>query len=210
MKLAIIDYGAGNLRNVARAVACLGYEGRITASPEEVLRADAVILPGVGATADTMRNLRQKGLDAAVAEFIASGRPFLGVCVGLQVLFEASEEGGLHDCLGILPGRVRRLPDGLKVPHIGWNRVRQLQKHPIFSGVADADFFYFVHSYYADTPEPALVVGETDYGVAFPAVVARANLVATQFHPEKSGALGLRFYQNFVAMAAGVAALHPG
>ncbi|MFQ5879049.1 MAG: imidazole glycerol phosphate synthase subunit HisH, partial [Dehalococcoidia bacterium] len=168
MRLAIIDYGAGNLRNVARAVACLGYEGVITSSPRDVLAADAVILPGAGATADTVRSLRQLELDGAIARFIASGRPFMGVCVGLQVLFEASEEGGLHDCLGILPGRVRRLPDGPKVPHIGWNRVHQTQEHPIFSGVAEGDFFYFVHSYYADVQDPTLVVADTEYGVAFP------------------------------------------
>ena len=198
VRLAIIDYGAGNLRNVARAVAHLGYQGCITAAPREVLAADAVILPGVGATADTVRNLRERGLDEAIAQFVASGRPFLGVCVGLQVLFEASEEGGEHDCLGILPGRVRRLPDGLKVPHIGWNRVRQTQEHPIFSGVPDGDFFYFVHSYYAAVGDPSLVAAETEYGVVFPAVVARDNLVATQFHPEKSGQTGLRIYANFL------------
>jgi glutamine amidotransferase len=198
MELAIIDYGAGNLLNVARAVQHIGYDAQITSSPEDVLAADVVILPGVGATADTVANLRRRGLDAAIAEFVASGRPFMGVCVGLQVLFETSEEGGEHSCLGILPGRVRKLPDGLKVPHIGWNQLRQVRPHPILVDIEDGTNFYFVHSYYANVTDPSLVVAEVDYGVTFPAVVARDNIVATQFHPEKSGQTGLRIYENFL------------
>lgn len=198
MKAVIIDYGAGNLRNVARALAHVGFKGEIVREPVDVLRADAVILPGVGATADTVRNLRETGLDAAIRDFVSSGRPFMGVCVGLQVLFQASDEGGEHDCLAILPGRVRRLPEGLKVPHIGWNRVQLLQEHPMFTNIEDGQFFYFVHSYYADVDDPHLVAAETEYGIRFPAVIIKNNLVATQFHPEKSGEAGLCVYYNFL------------
>jgi glutamine amidotransferase len=161
-----------------------------------------VILPGVGAAADTMSNLARCGLVDPIREFIASGRPFLGVCMGLQALLTVSEEGGEHPCLDILPGRVRRLPNGLKVPHMGWNRVRQRRAHPVFEGIPDGAFFYFVHSYYADPLDESVVVGDTDYGVTFPAVVARDNIVATQFHPEKSGQAGLRFYENFLRAAS--------
>ena len=148
-----------------------------------------------------MRNLRERGLVEAIRQHIAGGRPFLGVCMGQQALFDFSEEGGLHDCLGILPGRIVRLPSNLKVPHMGWNRVRIIRPHPIFEGIPDGSYFYFVHSYHPRPEEPSIIVGETEYGVTFPAVVANANLVATQFHPEKSGTLGLRMYENFLHIA---------
>jgi len=200
MKPIIIDYGAGNLRSVAIALARLGLDPLVTSEPQAVRTADALILPGVGAAADTMSNLAQRQLVEPIREYIASGRPFLGICMGLQVLFSLSEEGGEHPCLDILPGRVRRLPDGLKVPHMGWNRVRQRCRHPIFDGISDGTLFYFVHSYYAQPEDPSVVIGETDYGVTFPAVVAKDNIVATQFHPEKSAEPGLRFYENFLRM----------
>ena len=200
VKPVVIDYGAGNLRSVAIALARLGLDPLVTSEPQAVRTADALILPGVGAAADTMSNLAQRRLVEPIREYIASGRPFLGICMGLQVLFSLSEEGGEHLCLDILPGRVRRLPDGLKVPHMGWNRVRQRCPHPIFEGLADGALFYFVHSYYAQPEEPSVVIGETDYGVTFPAVVAKDNIVATQFHPEKSAEPGLRFYENFLRM----------
>ena len=202
MELVIVDYGAGNLRSVARAVAHVGGESIITSDPTAVAAAPALILPGVGAAADTMRNLRERGLVEPIQQYIAGGRPFLGVCMGQQALFDFSEEGGRHDCLGILPGRIVRLPSGLKVPHMGWNRVRIVRPHPIFEGIPDGSYFYFVHSYHPRPEEPSVIVGETEYGVTFPAVVARDNLVATQFHPEKSGALGLRMYGNFLRIAA--------
>ncbi len=205
MKLVIVDYGAGNLRSVARAVAHVGGLPLITSNPRDVAVAEALIVPGVGAAADTMRNLRQHRLVEPIRDFIASGRPFLGVCMGQQALFDASEEGGEHPCLGVLPGRVVRLPDGLKVPHMGWNRVRIVRPHPIFEGIADSDYFYFVHSYYPRPNDPAIIIGETEYGVTFPSVVARDNIVATQFHPEKSGDMGLRMYENFLRIAAGAA-----
>ena len=200
-KLIVVDYGAGNLRSVAIALARLGFDPLVTSDPRAVRTAEALILPGVGAAADTMSNLARRRLVEPIREYIASGRPFLGVCMGLQGLFSLSEEGGEHPCLDILPGRVRRLPAGLKVPHMGWNRVSQRCSHPIFDGIADGAFFYFVHSYYAQPEDVSVVVGETDYGVAFPAVVAKDNIVATQFHPEKSAESGLRLYQNFLRMA---------
>lgn len=202
MKIVIVDYGAGNLHSVSRAVVYQGVRPLVTSSAKYVAEADALIVPGVGAAADTMANLMRHRLVEPIREYIASGRPFLGVCMGQQALFDVSEEGGRHECLGILPGRVVRLPDGLKVPHMGWNQVRQVKAHPIFAGIPDNAFFYFVHSYYPSPDDPAVVIGETEYGVTFPSVVARDNVVATQFHPEKSGEAGLRMYANFLRIAA--------
>ena len=202
MKVVIVDYGAGNLHSVSRAVVHQGVRPLVTSSARYVADADALIVPGVGAAADTMANLIRHRLVEPIREYIASGRPFLGVCMGQQALFEVSEEGGRHECLGILPGRVVRLPEGLKVPHMDWNQVRQVKAHAIFAGIPDQSFFYFVHSYYPSPDDPAVVIGETEYGVAFPSVVARDNVVATQFHPEKSGEMGLRMYANFLRIAA--------
>jgi glutamine amidotransferase len=202
-RVVIVDYGAGNLRSVARAVARAGYEATVSNRAEDVEVADALIVPGVGAAADTMRNLRERGLVEPIRRYSDRGRPFLGVCMGLQALLSVSEEGGEHECLGIVPGRVVRLPEGLKVPHMGWNEVRQKALHPIFQGVPDGSYFYFVHSYYPRPEDPSVVIGETEYGVTFPSVVARDSLVATQFHPEKSGDAGLRIYANFLSSALG-------
>jgi glutamine amidotransferase len=202
-KITIVDYGAGNLRSVARAVARAGYEATVSGRADDVDSADALIVPGVGAAADTMRNLRERGLVEPVRRYIEQQRPFLGVCMGLQALLSVSEEGGEHECLGVVPGRVLRLPPGLKVPHMGWNRVRQKADHPVFRGVADGSYFYFVHSYYPQPDDPSVVIGETEYGVTFPSVVALDSLVATQFHPEKSGEAGLRIYANFLSRALG-------
>ncbi len=199
--IAIIDYGAGNLRSVSNAVALLGYDAHITSSPNEVLSAEAVFLPGVGAAADTVSSLMSHGLDKALREVITRDTPFFAVCVGLQVLFEETEEGGGSQCLGLLPGKVRKLPPGLKVPHIGWNNVRQAKNHPLFEGVADDAFFYFVHSYYVEPIDGSMIIGTTDYGLAFASAVSRGNMVATQFHPEKSGAAGLKMYDNFLKRA---------
>src|SRR3990170_1765297 len=204
MIVTVVDYGAGNLRSVARAVARAGYEALISSRAEDIDAADALIVPGVGAAADTMRNLRERGMVEPVRRYIDSGRPFLGVCMGLQALLDVSEEGGEHRCLGVISGRVKRLPTGLKVPHMGWNRVRQVRPHPIFDGIEDGAYFYFVHSYYPAPEDPSVVIGETDYGLTFPSVVARDNLVATQFHPEKSGQAGLRLYANFLGAAVRV------
>ncbi|MBI2860169.1 MAG: imidazole glycerol phosphate synthase subunit HisH [Chloroflexi bacterium] len=199
--IAIIDYGAGNLRSVSNAIARLGYQAVVTARPEDVLGAKAVILPGVGAGGDTMSSLERLGLSSPIRQVIAGGRPFFGVCIGLQVLLSHTEEGGGHRCLGVIPGRVKRLPPGLKVPHMGWNQVKQKVAHPIFEGIPDEANFYFVHSYHVEPEDASLVAGETEYGVPFGSVIARGNLVATQFHPEKSGEMGLRMYDNFLRLA---------
>ncbi len=199
--IAIIDYGAGNLRSHVNALTRLGYQPVVTSRPDDVLRASAVILPGVGAAGDTMLGLRRRQLTPAICQYIRDGGPFLGVCVGLQVLLTTTEEGGEHRCLNIIPGTVRRFPKGLKVPHMGWNQVRQRNPHPIFDGIPDGTDFYFVHSYYAEPQDRSLVAGETDYGITFASVLARDNLVATQFHPERSGEAGLTVYRNFLRSA---------
>ena len=200
--VVIVDYGAGNLRSVARAVASTGVDAEVTANPRAIETARALIVPGVGAAADTMANLNAGGLVDPIREYIASGRPFLGVCMGMQALFDLSEEGGEHQCLGVLGGRIVRFHQGLTVPHMGWNTVRLAAPHPVFEGVPADSYFYFVHSYHARPADPAVVVGETEYaGVTFPSVVGRGNLLATQFHPEKSGADGLRLYANFLRLA---------
>ncbi len=210
-RVVIIDYGAGNLRSVARAVAHVGFEPVVTSRPEDIAAAARVILPGVGAAADTMRNLRERGLVEPVREYIVSGRPFFGVCMGLQALLTVSEEGGEHACLDVIPGRVVRFPRSeLKVPHMGWNQVRQLRDHPLFVDIPDGAYFYFVHSYYARPDDPSVVIGETEYGVTFASVVARDRLVATQFHPEKSGELGLRLYRNFLTRVCEPSVLRSG
>ena len=202
MKVVIVDFGAGNLHSVSRAVVNAGTRPLVTSNPSYLDDAEAVIVPGVGAAADTMSNLRASGFVEPIRDYIASGRPFLGVCMGQQALFEVSEEGGEHQCLGILPGRVVRFSNGLKVPHMGWNQVRIVKQHPIFEGVDDGSYFYFVHSYYPQPADPDVVIGETEYGVTFASVIARDNIVATQFHPEKSGEAGLRMYANFLRIAA--------
>ncbi len=201
--IAIIDYGAGNLRSVGNAISRLGYQPKITSDPGEVLNAGVVILPGVGAAADTMANLKRLGLTSPIRQVIAEEHPFLGVCIGLQILFTGTEEGGWHECLGVIPGRVRGLPLGLKIPHMGWNQVKQRISHPVFDGIPDEANFYFVHSYYVEPDEKSLVAGETDYGIRLCSVIARGNLVATQFHPEKSGEVGLKLYDNFIKFALG-------
>ena len=203
MRIIIVDYGAGNIRSVERAVSHSGYEATISSDPQAVDAADVVIVPGVGAAADTMRNLRERSLVEPIRAFVDRGRPYLGICMGLQALLTASEEGGEHPCLDILPGRVLRLPGGLKVPHMGWNNVRRRRPHPVFEGVPDDAYFYFVHSYFPVPDDGESVIGETEYGVVFASALARDNVVATQFHPEKSGDVGLHFYRNFLEWAAG-------
>lgn len=202
MDVVIVDYGAGNLRSVARAVAHAGVDAKVSARPQDVLAAKALIVPGVGAAEDTMANLREGGLVEPVLEYIASDRPFLGVCMGQQALFDYSEEGGRHDCLGVLPGRIVRFPSGMTVPHMGWNTVEMRVEHPVFEGIPDGSYFYFVHGYHPVPSDDSVVLGETDYdGVRFPSVVGRGNVVATQFHPEKSARWGLQLYANFLRLA---------
>jgi glutamine amidotransferase len=200
--LVIVDYDAGNLRSVVRAVEHVGGSPRVSGDPELVRSAAAVILPGVGSAAQAMPRLRESGLAEALCEVAGRGVPFLGVCLGLQLLMEHSAEGagGGTACLNLLPGTVRRFPVGPKVPHMGWNTVSQVTAHPIWDGVADDSYFYFVHSYYADAPAD-VVAGSCDYSLRFCAVLARDNIVATQFHPEKSSTAGLRIYANFLRQA---------
>jgi glutamine amidotransferase len=199
--IAIIDYGAGNLGSVANAVIKLGYQPNITNRPGDVLSSAAVILPGVGAAGDAMENLEAIGMADAVRQVIQEKRPLFAVCVGLQLLLSSTEEGGGHSCLNVIPGTVRRLPPGLKVPHMGWNQVKQQVKHPIFNGIPDEANFYFVHSYYVEPEDKSVVAGTTDYGVSICCMVIKDSLVATQFHPEKSGNWGLKMYSNFLEMA---------
>ena len=200
--ITIVDYKAGNLTSVARALEHLGHRWEITDEPERVRRAERVILPGVGAAGATMENLNRLGIAEVLRNDVAAaGTPFLGICIGIQVLLDCSDEDNAP-CLGIIPGRVVRYPsslDGrpLKVPQIGWNRIRQLQKHPLFAGVPDDTHFYFVNSYHPVPDDPAVTIATCDYGVSFTAALARRNIVATQFHLEKSGTAGLRLLDNF-------------
>ncbi|MDN3545170.1 imidazole glycerol phosphate synthase subunit HisH [Kinneretia asaccharophila] len=207
--VAVVDYGMGNLRSVSQAVqhaaAGSGVEVLITHRPEEVYAAERVVLPGQGAMRDCMRELAESGMKEAVLH-AAAHKPLMGVCVGMQMLLDHSEEQDTPG-LGLIPGRVQRFqlegqiqPDGsrYKVPQMGWNRVRQSRPHPVWGEVPDQSWFYFVHSFYATTSDPHHSVGETDYGLRFTSAVARDNIFATQFHPEKSAALGLDLYRNFL------------
>ena len=202
-RVVVIDYDAGNLRSVARALAHVGADPVVTADPADILTAGAVILPGVGAAADTMLKLGERGLIEPIHEYIDSGRPFFGVCMGLHALLNRSEEGGGQECLGVLDGEARKFTaaPGLKVPHMGWNTVDWVREHPFTAGVPDGSYFYFVHSYYPHTEDAGLALGRTDYGGPFASVLASGYVVATQFHPEKSGEDGLRLYRNFVDWA---------
>lgn len=202
--IAILDYRAGNLTSVERALRYLGYPCQITDSHEKIEGAERIIFPGVGAAGKSMENLRRLGLDTLLRERLQAGVPVLGICVGLQVLFEYSEENDTP-CLGILPGSVRRFPDdlhsgdglALKIPHMGWNEVRFVKNHPVFEDILPGSAFYFVHSYYPQPGKENLSAGTTEYGMTFCAAVARENLVAMQFHPEKSGPPGLAILRNF-------------
>jgi imidazole glycerol-phosphate synthase subunit HisH len=200
--IAIVDYKAGNLTSVARALEYLGHRCEITDSPQKIAAAERIILPGVGAAGATMQNLRALGLEQALREQVLGARkPFLGICIGIQVLLDYSEENDTR-CLGFVAGRVARFPnsvDGrlLKVPQIGWNRVRQLRPHRVFEGVPDNTHFYFVNSYYPVPEDSSVVIAESDHGVRFVAALARDNIVATQFHLEKSGPAGLRMLDDF-------------
>jgi imidazole glycerol-phosphate synthase subunit HisH len=200
-QIVVIDYESGNLRSVAKALEAQGISPTVSGDPARLEQADAVVLPGVGSGPAAMQALEARGLVEPLREYAASGRPFLGVCLGLQLLLERTEEGDA-DCLGIIPGVVRRLPAGLKVPHMGWNSVEFQGEHPVLAGIPQNSHFYFVHSYYADPQDRSAVAGVTSYGITFCSVYARDNLVATQFHPEKSGGIGLLVYRNFVALAA--------
>lgn len=203
LNVAVVDYDAGNTLSVTRALQKVGARVELTPDPERVLAADAVVLPGVGAFGDCVNKLRERGMDEACMEVYRSGKPFLGVCVALQVFFEGSEESPGVEGLGILPGTVVRFEgDGQKVPHMGWNELAVSRAHPVLDGLNGEDF-YFVHSYYPVPAEPSDLLGESDYGVRFCAAAGRENLVAVQFHPEKSSRAGLALYENFLSWAEG-------
>lgn len=198
--LAIIDYGMGNLRSVQKGLERVGLTADITTKPDQILNAPGVILPGVGAFEDAMVNLNNAGLPEVISEVVKRGTPFLGICLGMQLMFGSSEENGVHQGLGLIPGAIKRLPAGLKVPHMGWNQLHINTKVSLLNGLTSGDYFYFVHSYYAVPKADDVVVATSDYGIDFPAIVGRDNFFGIQFHPEKSSDLGLRILKNFGEM----------
>ncbi len=200
--IAIIDYDAGNLKSVQKALAYIGQESIVTRDRKELLRADKVILPGVGAFGDAMENLKKYGLIPVIRELVEGRTPFLGICLGLQLLFEGSEENAGTEGLGLLPGEILRIPDtpGLKIPHIGWNSLRLQGEGRLFAGMAQEPYVYFVHSYYLKAGDASIVKAVTDYGVEIHASVERGNLFGCQFHPEKSSQAGLAILKNFAAL----------
>jgi len=203
VSVAIIDYGVGNLRSVEKAFHAGGVEAVVSSDVDVLRAADGLVLPGVGAFRACMEALAERGFDRLVRERVEGGTPLLGVCVGMQMLFEESEEFGTTRGLGFLKGRVRRFPEGLRVPQVGWNQVEWKGGHALSEGISDKTFFYFVHSFFCEADEAETVVGETEYGLSYASVVARGNVCGVQFHPEKSQAAGLRLLKNFAENHAG-------
>ena len=203
--IVIIDYGMGNLRSAQKGFENVGFSAKVSSDPDDILKADKLVLPGVGAFRDCIGNLRDGGFVEPIMEYVKSGKPMLGICVGLQLLFSESEEFGRHQGLDIIPGKVVRFPAGmrenneeLKVPHMGWNSITFREDEPLFKGVAQESYVYFVHSYYASPDDPDVVAAHATYGdVTFCAALSKDNVMATQFHPEKSQAIGLRIIKNF-------------
>ena len=205
--IVIIDYGMGNLRSVQKGFEKIGADALVSADPRVILEADKIVLPGVGAFRDCMRNLEQSGFIEPILKVITEGRPFLGICVGMQLLFTDSIEFGLYQGLNLIPGHVLRFPDGmqeatekLKVPHMGWNQLNFKCRPPAFEGIADETNVYFVHSYYAKPDDESVIATTTGYGIEFCSAIWKDNIVATQFHPEKSQSAGLRILKNFAGM----------
>jgi glutamine amidotransferase len=196
--IAIVDYGVGNLRSVERALLQVGAEPKVTADPDDLVRADGMVLPGVGAFAPALENLSAGGLGRWVVELAGKGKPVLGVCLGYQLLFEESTEHGRHEGLGLLPGRVVEVEDSERLPVIGWCRVTQTDESRLWEGIADRSYFYFVHSFTPHSPRHAIAASEHSPAAA----AAKRNVMGTQFHPEKSGPDGLKVYANFVALCA--------
>lgn len=195
--IAIVDYGMGNLRSVAKGFQKVGIDAQVVSDARSVENAGAVVLPGVGAFRDCMRNLEALSLTKPILKSITSGKPFLGICLGLQVLFTESEEFGTYKGLDILPGKVMRFRIDLKVPHMGWNTVRLVKRPPVFEDIQDNAYFYFVHSYFVAPADPAVTAGITEYGISFTSMIWHENIIATQFHPEKSQETGLRILKKF-------------
>ena len=203
MTIAIIDYGIGNLRSVEKAFTAQGIDAIVTRDENVLRNADKLVLLGVGAFGYAMQSLRELGFDQLVIEAAHAGKPIIGLCVGLQMMFEEGHEFGVHKGLGLLKGKVVKFPEGLHVPHIGWNQVALQsahQQHPIFRDLDDQSFFYFVHSYYVEPEDASCVMGTTDYGIAYASICGRDNIVGVQFHPEKSQATGLKLLKNFAEM----------
>ncbi|MDD6175096.1 MAG: imidazole glycerol phosphate synthase subunit HisH [Firmicutes bacterium] len=200
--ISVIDYGAGNLQSVVKALQFIGCEPHITCDRDEILASDHVILPGVGSFGDCMASLKKNHTDRAVIEAIEQGKPFLGICLGMQMLFEGSEESPGVSGLGILKGVIRKIPvdPSLKIPHMGWNSLNILQSDGILAGLPQSAYVYFVHSYYLHAEDPAIVSAQTTYGTTIDAAVQQGNIHATQFHPEKSSRAGLQILKNFVAL----------
>ncbi len=198
--LVIVDYGVGNFRNVQKAFAAVGVEASITSDPAAIDAADAVILPGVGAFGDAIGNLRRRGLEDSVLRAAQSGKPFFGICAGMQLLFEQSDEMGTHTGLGLLPGHVTRFPQGLIVPHMGWNQIEPVGNHPLLAGGPAGRFAYFAHSYICMPADPTHTIARTDYHGKFVSAVAKDNIFGIQFHPEKSQRMGLQILKNFATI----------
>jgi glutamine amidotransferase len=201
-RVAVVDHGAGNLVSIGNALRLLGANVRIAASPEELAGADVIVMPGVGASAPAMRRLRRRGLAEPVVERVRAGAWYVGICLGMQLLFERSAEDGAR-MLGLLPGDVVRIPDPPRLPHIGWNRLEVQRPHPVLEGLADGTPAYFVHSYAPVPADPSDVVAETEHGGRFVSLIARDRILGFQFHPERSGQDGLRMLQNTLALVAG-------
>ena len=199
--VTIIDYGVGNFRNVQKAFQAVGAGAEITASAQTIASAQVLVLPGVGAFGDAMHHLRARKLDRPVLKAVQAGKPLLGICVGLQLLFDESEEMGHHRGLGILPGKIVRFPQHLTVPHMGWNQIEPARPHPLLNNINRGDFAYFAHSYYAVPTNPTGVIACTHYGQPYPSIVGQDNVCAIQFHPEKSQQVGLQLLKNFVEFA---------
>ena len=195
--IAIIDYGMGNLRSVEKGFLKVGVDAKVVTDPRSVNDAEAIVLPGVGAFRDCMKNLDRMKLIEPILKSVRDGKPYLGICLGLQMLFTESEEFGVYKGLDVLKGKVVRFQVDLKVPHMGWNTVRLLKKPPIFDGIKDESYFYFVHSYYVAPDDEGIIAGTTDYGMTFTSMVWKDNIIATQFHPEKSQETGLKILKNF-------------
>lgn len=198
--ITIVDYRLNNLRSLENTFRRLGYETRVTSRPEDILAAERLVLPGVGAFPQAMANLRDQGLADPLIDSVRRGVPILGVCLGFQLLFTSSEEFGPHQGLGLLAGHVARLPGGVRIPHMGWNQLHLVREDPLVAGIEDSSFVYFVHSYRAIPADPHIVIASTDYGVDFPSLVGSGNVRATQFHPEKSQHVGERILRNFAEL----------